>query len=103
MVIATSDSPSPEDLQWLQKQATSGLTPRRLAERCQIVLLASEGKTNEQIAVLLGISRQKAARWRARFKEAGRAGLEHDASGRGRKPVYGPEMASLIVERTLRT
>ena len=103
MVIATSDFPSLEDVQWLQRQATSGLTSRRLAERCQIVLLATEGKNNEQIAALLGITRQKAARWRARFRQSGRAGLEHDAPGRGRKPVYGPEMASLIVERTLRT
>ncbi len=103
MVIVTSDVPCSEDLQWLRKQATSGLTSCRLAERCQIVLLASEGKSNERIAALLGITRQKAARWRARFREAGRAGLEHDAPGRGRKPVYGPEMASLIVERTLRT
>jgi transposase len=103
MVITTSDSPSLEDLQWLQKQATSGVTSCRLAERCQIVLLAAEGKNNEQIAALLGITRQKAARWRARFRQSGRAGLEHDAPGRGRKPVYGPEMASLIVERTLRT
>ena len=103
MVIAPSDFPCPEDLQWLRKQATSGLTSCRLAERCQIVLLASEGRSNERIAALLGITRQKAARWRARFREAGRPGLEHDAPGRGRKPVYGPEMASLIVERTLRT
>ena len=103
MVIATADFPSPEELQWLRKQATSGLTSCRLAERCQILLLASEGKSNEQIAALLKITRQKAARWRTRFREGGRAGLEHDAPGRGRKPVYGPEMASLIVERTLRT
>ena len=103
MVIATSDNPSPEDLQWLQKQATSGLTCRRLVERCQIILLASGGKNNEQIAALLGITRQKAARWRTRFREGGRTGLEQDVPGRGRKPVYGPEMASLIVERTLRT
>jgi len=102
MVIATSASPLLEDLHWLRKQAASGLTSRRLAERCQIVLWASEGKNNEEIAVLMGITRQKAARWRARFREEGRAGLEHDAPGRGRKPVYGPEMASLIVERTLR-
>jgi transposase len=103
MVIADSDSPSLEDMEWLRKQASSGLTSRRLAERCQIVLLAIEGKNNEQIATALGVTRQKAARWRRRFRQGGRAGLEHDAPGRGRKPVYGPEMDSLIVERTLRT
>lgn len=94
---------SPEDHAWLRKQATSAVAPRRLVERCQVILRAAHGETNEQIAAALGMSRQKAARWRARFAESGRAGLEHDAPGRGRKPTYGPEIHQLIVERTLRT
>jgi transposase len=102
MVIVDSDFPTPEDVKWLRKKATSGLTPRRLAERCQIVLLSLEGSNNEQIALALGITRQKAARWRTRFRQSGRAGLEQDAPGRGRKAVYGPEMYDLIVQRTLR-
>ena len=89
--------------QWLQKQVGSALTPQRLVERCQIVLLAAEGQDNLEIAAALGCTRQKVARWRARFRTAGRAGLESDAPGRGRKPLYGPEMSALIVERTLRT
>jgi transposase len=94
---------SADDVAWLRRQAAGALTPRRLVERCQIVLRAAEGETNEQIAAALGISRQKAARWRARFREGGRAGLEQDAPGRGCKPVYGPEIQQLIVDRTLRT
>src|SRR6187401_1212788 len=103
MRIARSPSPSPEDLQWLRKQASSAIVPKRLAERCRIVLLSAEGKNHEQIATALGITRQKASRWRARFLESGRAGLENDAPGRGRKPVYGAEMQALIVEKTLRS
>src|SRR5688572_3764318 len=103
MVIASSHLPSSVDLQWLRKQATSGLTARRLAQRCQIILLASEGQNNEQIAAALGITRQKAARWRARFRTSGRAGLEQEAPGRGRKPTYGPDVQRLMVERTLHT
>ena len=34
--------------------------------------------------------------------ESGRAGLENDAPGRGRKAVSGTEMQALIVEQTLR-
>jgi transposase len=94
---------SAEDGVWLRKQATSAMAPRRLAERCQIILRASEGETNEQIAQALEITRQKAARWRSRFVQGGRAGLEHDAPGRGRKPSYGPEIKALIIERTLRS
>src|SRR5215207_4788455 len=102
MRISSSDSPSAEDLQWLRKQAKSVVAPKRLVERCRIVL-GLEGRNHEEIAQALGITRQKAARWRKRFAEGGRAGLEFDAPGRGRKPVYGPEMTELIVERTLRS
>jgi transcriptional regulator with XRE-family HTH domain len=94
---------SSEDETWLRKHATSAVAPRRLVERCQIILRAAQGETNEQIAAALGMTRQKAARWRARFAQSGRAGLEEDAPGRGRKPTYGPEIQQLIVERTLRT
>jgi transposase len=103
MRIARSVSLSSEDQQWLRKQAGSAVAAKRLAERCRIVLLAVEGQSDVKIAARLGITRQKAARWRARFLEAGRAGLEKDAPGRGRKPLYGPQTHALIVERTLGT
>jgi transposase len=102
MSVANRVTPSAEQLQWLRKQSSSAVAPKRLAQRCSIVLLAAEGNTNEQIAVALSITRQKAARWRARFREAGPAGLENDAPGRGRKPRYGPEIQALVVDRTLR-
>lgn len=103
MRIASLISLSSEDQQWLRKQAVSAIASRRLAERCRIILLAAEGQTNEQIAGTLVMSRQKVARWRGRFLQAGRAGLENDAAGRGRKPTYGPDVQSLIVNRTLRS
>jgi transposase/transcriptional regulator with XRE-family HTH domain len=103
MAIAPLLHPSVEDRVWLRKQATSAVVPRRLTERCQIILRAADGETNEQIAQALGMTRQKVARWRGRFMHGGRAGLEHDAPGRGRKPAYGPEVKALIVERTLRS
>ena len=79
------------------------MVSKRLGERCRIILRAAEGRTNEQIAAQLKITRQKVARWRARFREFGRAGLEHDAPGRGRKPLYGPEITALIIEQTTQT
>jgi len=103
MRIARIITPTPEDDQWLRKQASSVMASKRLAERCQIVLLAAKGQSNEQIAAELAITRQKAARWRGRFVKFGRAGIEANAPGRGRKPVYGPEMQALIVEGTLQT
>jgi len=103
MLIPGSIPPSAEDLQWLYKHSRSAVAPKRLVERCRIVLLAADGQTYEQIGAALNITRQKASRWCNRFIESGRAGLEHDAPGRGRKAVYGPEMRALIVEKTLRS
>jgi transposase len=103
MRIARSLSPSSEDQQWLRKQAGSAVVAKRLAERCRIVLLAAEGLSDVDIAAQLGITRQKASRWRTRFLDFGRVGLEKDAPGRGRKALYGPEVQALIVERTLQT
>ncbi len=103
MRVAPMITLTPADRQWLEKQAASALTPQRLAERCRIVLLAAAGEENLVIAAKLGMTRQKVGRWRERFHQAGRAGIENDAPGRGRKPVYGAEMSALIVERTLRT
>jgi transposase len=90
------------DLAWLQKQARSATAPKRLGERSRIILLAAEGRTNEQIGEELSLSRQKAARWRMRFLELGRAGIEIDAPGRGRKPSYPPELRQLVVQMTTR-
>ena len=101
MHIIQSLTLSSEDQQWLQKQATSAVAPKRLVERCQIILRTMASESQIQIAATLGITRQKVARWQARFLASGRQGLEQDAPGRGRKPSYGPEMGQLIVQRTL--
>ena len=76
------------DREWMQKQSRSGVAARRLGERCRIVLLAAAGKTNEQIALELGVTRQKAGRWRTRFVQGGRSCIQADAPGRGRKLTY---------------
>lgn len=55
----------------LRRLTRSGTSPQRLVERAMVILLAFEGKTNEQIGVALGITRQKAGRWRDRFAADG--------------------------------
>jgi transposase len=101
MRVASAISLMPDVKAWLQKRVDSALTPKRLGERCRIVLLAAEDKTNLEIAAALGVTRQKAGRWRDRFAESGTAGIEADAPGRGRKATYGPEVRKQIVQRTL--
>src|SRR5947207_15190248 len=54
-----------------------------LAQRARIVLLASEGVRNAEIAERVGVSRPTVNRWRARYVEAGVDGLaDEDRPGR---------------------
>jgi transposase len=56
-----------------------------LAQRARIVLLASEGMLNADIAERVGVSRPTVNRWRARYTDGGVAGLvDEDRPGRPR-------------------
>jgi transposase len=103
MRIAPAIVLSEPDREWLLKQSRSGIASKRLGERSRIVLLAAEGKTNEQIGEELGITDKKAGRWRTRFVQKGRIGIEKDEPGRGRKLTYPAELRDLIVEKTTRS
>ena len=70
----------------LTKLAHSKLTSVRLAQRAQIVLLASQGLQNKEIAELLGAGRVQVARWRERYLELGLQGIERDLP-RGAPPA----------------
>src|SRR5258708_23196856 len=91
-----------EDRDWLEKVSRSRVEAVRLSERALIVLLAADGKSNREIGTSLRIREEKAARWRRRFLDQGRTGLEQDAPGWGRKPTYPPEIVSMVVRRTTR-
>ena len=56
-------------------------------ERARIVLMAADNLENQEIGQRLGISRQKAGRWRERFAELGIDGIQNDAPRSGRPPV----------------
>ena len=93
---------SEDDRAWLEKVSRSRVEAVRLSERALVVLMAADGKTNREIGRSLGITEEKAARWRGRFNDQGRTGIEQDAPGRGRKPTYPPEIVSMVVRRTTR-
>jgi len=69
-------------------------------ERARVVLLAAAGKQDLEIAAEVGISNQKAARWRKRFLKLGLAGLEKDASRPGRKPTITAAQVQEVVRKT---
>lgn len=72
----------------------------RVAERARMVLLAAEGRQDKEIAELLGVTRQKSARWRARFIRLGVPGLAKDAPRAGTKRRLSPEVVREVVRMT---
>jgi transposase len=86
MRIAPAVALTDEQTQTLERWARSRSLPSRQVERARIVLLASAGWQDLEIAAELRISNQKAARWRKRFLEVGLAGLRKDAPRPGRRP-----------------
>jgi transposase len=49
-----------------------------LVQRARIILLAADGVSNTENAARVGVTRQTVLRWRARYGEAGMAGLEDE-------------------------
>ena len=85
----------------LEKLSRGRSVSVRLAERAAIVLHAADGKRNDEIGRLLGMSRQKAGRWRARYAEHGLAGIEKDVARPGRFPKVSAADQATIVDKTL--
>src|SRR5438309_10431003 len=66
---------SEEEARTLQEWRRRGKSEQRLVERARIVLLASEGRTNQQIAEALHTRTARASKWRQRFGAYRLAGL----------------------------
>lgn len=85
----------------LETLAAGRRTEVRVSERARIILLASEGKQNKQIATLLGLDRVTAALWRGRYARWGVAGILKDAPRAGRsRSVRSTAKAAEIVTKT---
>ena len=78
MRVAARIELTEQEHQKLLKLSSSRKTAVRLIERLDIIQLAYEGKTNQEIAEQLGFSENKVARWRNRFCEGGLKALEKD-------------------------
>jgi transposase len=72
-----------------------------VVERARIVLLAAEGLENKQIARRMGVTPEKAARWRDRFLAGGIVALEKDAPRPGRTRTITNRRVKKVVEMTL--
>ena len=104
--MAKSASPlamSIEDQICLKGWESAYSTPQQVVLRCRILLGASEGKTNQELAVQLNVNRHTVELWRQRGCSQGIQGVWKVAAGRGRKPRYDQQRRDAIVNATLQT
>jgi transposase/DNA-binding CsgD family transcriptional regulator len=71
------------DREELERLTRSSTVAAGLAQRARIVLLASQGVANTEIAARVGVSRPTVLGWRGRYQQSGIAGLS-DAARSGR-------------------
>src|SRR5271170_3825351 len=100
MRIAPTISVNDDDLLTLQRWSRGRSTQARLVLRAKVILAASEGKANDEIAEELGTDAGFVGRWRRRFAAQGLPGIEKDAPRGGRPATVRGELVSKIVEWT---
>jgi transposase len=101
MRIAPKVVLSQEQKQSLERTARARSLPARVVERAGIVLLAAAGLENQQIAQQMGITPEKASRWRNRFLEGGITALGKDAPRPGRTRTITDRKVKRVVKMTL--
>src|SRR5258705_6918769 len=92
-----------EELNRLKGWESAHSTPQQVVLRCRILLGASEGKTNQQMAAQLAVNRHTIELWRQRGRSQGIQGVWEVAPGRGRKPRYDQKRRDAIISATLQT
>ena len=78
---------SEEESKTLQDWSRRGKSEHRLVERARIILLAGEGRSNEQIVKALKTRTARVSKWRQRFGARRLAGLG-DAERSGKPAKY---------------
>ena len=91
---------STEDREHLERLARGRKLSARVVERARIVLLAAEGKQNQEIAKVCRVTRRTVGVWRRRFVEKGIAGILKDAPRAGRRRSISDEVIREIVRIT---
>ncbi len=71
----------------LEPLARARMAPQRLVERTRIVLLAAEGRNNEDLADELSVDRQRVRRWRTRWAKASASLAAAEADGADEKDL----------------
>lgn len=100
MPRASRVKPTAAQLRILERWGRGGSTPFRLVFRAKIVLLASQGRSNRDIARRLRINPFTVARWRSRFLLLGLEGIAHETPRLGSPPPLPKELVETILNKT---
>ena len=94
---------TPNQLEELESLVHSGLTPQRVARKCRVVLLASQGVANHAIAQQIGVSRPTVIALRRAFARAGVESIQRPQKRKKPSPILTPELQQKILDTTLKT
>jgi len=92
---------SPEVRATLEGWVADRNTPQKLVWRSRIVLMSADGVGKMAIVRAVGKSKRTVDRWQDRFVTHGLAGLQRDATRRGRKPPLAASVIEKVVHMTL--
>ena len=84
----------------LERRERAHRTPYRDRQRAKVILLASAGLENQEIAGQVNLSRIAVGKWRERFSLERMAGLA-DAAGRGRLSNLAAEQVEAVLSRVV--
>lgn len=87
----------------LEALARAGTTPQRVARKCQVILLASQGVPNLAIARQLGLSRPTVIAARAAFARDGVDAVQRRQVRQRSRRVLTPVVEQKILDTTLKT
>jgi len=93
----------PSQKQSLASLARAGGTPQLVARKCRVILLASEGTSNNLIANQTGLSRPTVIATRAAFVRKGLDSIRRRQTRKRSRRVRTPELEQKILETTLKT
>ena len=84
----------------LQRWSQGRKVSVRQRDRARMVLLAAEGRSNQEIAAEMGVKQHTVGRWRNRFAELRLAGIEKDLPRGGRPRDQREQRESEIIRKT---